>query len=204
MTLAALLSHFGIGDRRYVTTDGLILFDGVSGSSGFGYSHPVHGSVTPVQKHTFHGDTDEPIDVPSSGFWWQDSEELARQDTAMRAAFPRFTRRSDTSRPPVWTGSIDTGRGVFAIEVRMREDRGLPFIRVLGGPRLGIANAGRWVRSPHLYDNGNLCVADQADWNPDEHTAETAVVWAAHWLAAYTEWRIIKRWPVAGAHPDAA
>jgi len=206
MTIAALLSHFGVKDRRFVTADGLILFDGVSGSPGFGYTHPQHGAVSPVVRHTFHGGIDEPAgDAPTGVHWWDDPDALDRHDRALAIAFPRFVRMSiDDERPPVWTGCIDTGRGRFVIQVSTRIDQGLPSVRVLGGPQLGIARAGRWIPSPHLYLNGSLCVADQSDWDPSTHTVATVVAWAAHWLAAYTEWRIIQRWPTEGAQPDAA
>ncbi len=203
MTMAALLSHFGIADRRFVTAEGLVLFDGVSGSSSFGFTHPAHGTVTPMPRHTFHGEVEEPSGSSGSR-WWDEAGEVERHESNVRAAFPRFARSDREGRPPVWTGAIDTGRGRFVIEVATREDRGLPFVRVLGGPPLGMARAGRWVRAPHLYLNGNLCVADQSDWDEGTDTVATAILWAAHWLAAYTEWRIINRWPVEGSHADVA
>jgi hypothetical protein len=101
-------------------------------------------------------------------------------------------------------GDIDTGRGKFKVVVVLRRDQGLPFVRLFGGPRLGVNAGRRWMPSPHLYLNGNLCVADSADWNQDEHTAATVVAWTAHWLAAYTEWRITRRWPVQGVQSRVA
>ncbi|CPT75881.1 Uncharacterised protein [Mycobacteroides abscessus] len=78
-----------------------------------------------------------------------------------------------------------------------RRDQGLPRVHVFNH-RLG-ANAGRkWQPSPHLFTSGSLCVADASDWDPEQHTAATVTAWAAHWLAAYTEWRMSRRWPVEG------
>ena len=42
------------------------------------------------------------------------------------------------------------------------------------------------------------------DWNADEHDAVTVVAWAAHWLAAYSEWRFTSKWPSEGAAVEAA
>lgn len=207
MTIAALLSHFGIGTRRYVTADGLILFDGVSGSSASGYNHSQFGAVTPVPAHTFHGDQPEPDDAQNGDGspWWLESSEMGRHVDAVKAAFPRFTKLdSEDSAPPVWVGKINTGRGEFTVGIIVREDRGLPFVRVLKGPKLGIPTSGRWIHSPHLYLNGTLCIADQSDWDPDTHTVATAIAWTAHWLAAFTEWRFTHKWPVAGTQTRAA
>ena len=88
-------------------------------------------------------------------------------------------------------------------EIMTRKDEGLPRIMVMG-PRLGVHAGRKWIPSPHLYLNGNLCVADQQDWDPHEHTVATATTRAAHWLAAYTEWRMTSRWPVEGVHAVAA
>jgi len=71
-------------------------------------------------------------------------------------------------------------------------------------PKLGAFSSGRWVPSPHLYVSGNLCVADRSEWDPVGHDVATAVAWGAHWLAAYTEWRMSRHWPVDGAQADAA
>ena len=56
----------------------------------------------------------------------------------------------------------------------------------------------------HLYLSGNLCVADISDWRPGEHTSATAIAWAAHWYAAYTDWRLGGPWPTDGYRADAA
>ena len=47
-------------------------------------------------------------------------------------------------------------------------------------------------------------VADRSDWDPAVHTAATVTGWAAHWLAAFTEWRITRRWPVEGVQSRVA
>lgn len=206
MTIATLLGHFGIHVPRYVTMDGQIVFDGVTATGGGGFTHTTHGSVTPVANHTFHGGEDEPDDVPDGPTnWWDSKQEMARHIEAMEKFFPKFAyipAGDDLS--PCWIGDIDTGRGKFTVGIVLRRDKGLPTVKVLGGPRLGV-NAGRqWKPSPHLYLNGNLCVADRNDWNPDEHTVATVTAWAAHWLAAFTEWRITRRWPVEGVQSSAA
>ncbi|SMC71770.1 hypothetical protein [Janibacter indicus] len=206
MTIAALLGHFKIDVPRYVTMDGQIVFSGVTASDSGNYTHTDHGTVSPVANHTFHGGEDEPADGPDTPtHWWDDSDALAWHIEDMKRCFPKFIFVPASEKAaPCWIGEIDTGRGKFEVIVVLRRDRGLPSVAKIGGPQLGVSAGRRWIPSPHLYLNGNLCVADRGDWRPDEHTAATATAWAAHWLAAYTEWRITRRWPVEGVRSRAA
>lgn len=186
--MPALLSHFGINTARYVTADGEIVFDG-----------STSGSVTQIADHSFHGGEDESDDgFEGSSAWWDDEVELNRNIEAMEKAFPRFVYvPADDGHGPCWLGEINTGRGRFRIGIFTRRDQGLP--RVIPATRqLGIPAGRGWSQPPHLYLSGNLCVADKADWDPAEHTAATVTAWAAHWLAAYTEWRVTRKWPVEG------
>lgn len=204
MTMPALLSHFGINTARFVTATGEIVFDGVTSASN-GFTHALHGPVTPVTRHSFHGGAEEPDDQRDTELaWWDDEAELGRQLNAMAAAFPNFTYLpSEDGAAPCWGGMIDTGRGKFEIGVYPRRDGGLPQV-VVFNTRLGAPAGRRWQKPPHLYTNGNLCVAGREDWKSGEHTVATATAWAAHWLAAYTEWRISRRWPIAGVNRDVA
>jgi hypothetical protein len=196
MTIPTLLRHLGIDVPRFVTVDGQIVTDGVE-RTVTGATHIAHGSVTPLVQHTFHGGAD-PYLAPTRTNWWDDGDALNPHREAMALAFPSFEYSSPREmQPPAWFGVINTGRGRFKVGVFLRRDEGLPSIRVFG-PQLGAHSSGRWVRSPHLYDSGYLCVADQADWNSATHTAATATAWAAHWLAAYTEWRMSRLWPAEG------
>lgn len=200
MTISSLLRHHGVAIPRFVTVDGRIVFDGVTNTTA-GPVHETHGPVTPVTKHTFHGGVEREAATLTAP-WWTDSDKIQRHETAMQTAFPQFVRTSTDNTPPAWTGTLDTGRGQFRAKVQLRADEQLPSIRVLG-TRLGRSKRGLWHPAPHLYLNGNLCVADVTDWNPEAHTAATATGWAAHWLAAYTEWRMSDFWPVDGAHHGA-
>ncbi|THJ64728.1 hypothetical protein E8P82_14240 [Arthrobacter echini] len=196
MTIPALLKHHGVDVPRYVTVDGQIVFDGVR-TSVTGATHPVHALITAVAPHTFHGGV-ERLSVRQDSNWWDDKDALLIHKDAMAVAFPGFAYvRPTEDQAPAWFGTINTGRGSFKVGVFLRRDGGLPSIRVFG-PRLGAYSSGRWTASPHLYLNGNLCVADQSDWDAQKHTAVTATAWAAHWLSAYTEWRMSRRWPVEG------
>lgn len=122
----------------------------------------------------------------------------------MSRSFPGLEYTEGTAAVgPRWTGKIDTGRGKFTLEVERRADRSLPMLRVIG-PKLGALSSGRWVPSLHLYTSGNLCVADRSDWDPEQHDAATAVAWGAHWLAAYTERRMSRRWPADGTYAHAS
>lgn len=200
MTIPSLLRHLGIEVPRYVTVDGQIVTDNVTHTAA-GASHSTYGSVTPIASHTFHGGRD-PLLATTPAAWWDDEDALRRHREAMAVVFPGFEfSPARGTRPPTWFGVINTGRGCFKVGIFLRRDEGLPSIRVFG-PQLGAYSSGRWVRSPHLYDSGNLCVADQSDWNPAVHTAATATAWAAHWLAAYTEWRMSRRWPVEGVRHE--
>lgn len=204
MSMPAFLSHFGIDTVRYVTSSGEVVFDGVTAGGG-GYTHAIHGLVTPVAKHTFHGGEDEPDDAPTQTVWWESPGALDWHVVAMQEAFPNFLYiPGSEGLAPCWAGEINTGRGRFNVGVVLRWDRGLPIVRLINGPKLGIHAGRTWIPSPHLYLNGNLCVADRTDWDMESHTAATATAWAAHWLAAYTEWRITRRWPVEGVTAVAA
>ncbi|MFI2562610.1 hypothetical protein [Paenarthrobacter sp. NPDC018779] len=205
MTIAALLRHHGVNVPRFVTVDGRVVFDDVTITGEGEYSHATFGVVTPVAKHTFHGGVEgSDVDSGSVTERWAD-DEVSRHVNAMKRSFPNFTYlppENDTS--PCWFGVLDTGRGSFHVAIILRRDRQLPRVAVLGGVRLGIPSGRRWQPSPHLYDNGNLCVADGKEWIPEEHTAATVTAWAAHWLAAYTEWRMTRQWPVEGVQLEVA
>jgi hypothetical protein len=205
MTIAALLRHHGIDVPRFVTVDGTIVFDGVLPDRAGGFRHSTLGVVTPVAPHVFHGGTQTPDKVTGSARrWWEDELEIQRHQDAMASAFPGFMELPREEAPPAWGGVIDTGRGRFRIMVVCRRDQGIPAVIPVTPARLGKSRQGHWTRTEHLYDKGNLCVADSADWDPSVHTVATAVAWAAHWLAAYTEWRMSDRWPIAGCTADVA
>ncbi len=197
MTIAQLLSANGAQVPRYITVNGRTVFGNVTSTPG-GLVHPDHGPVTRVANHTFHGGED-PVDTGDQP-WWRDDDGIVRHIHAMEKAFPGFVYVHSEDNPPSWVGTIDTGRGVFTIGVLLRRDEGLPSIFVISKQRLGVDVNGRFRRAPHLYDSGHLCVADQSDWDAVEHTAATATAWAAHWLAAFTEWRFTQKWPVDGVH----
>lgn len=199
MTIPALLRHHGVRAPRFVTVNGQIVFDDVAMTTT-GPVHRTYGAVTAVTPHTFHGG-DEAADEPSApaNHWWDDEVLLNRHIDAMSKSFPRFVYvAAEDDYPPCWGGILDTGRGCFEVLVSTRRDQGLPRVRVCNH-RLGVNAGRRWQHPPHLFTSGSLCVADIDDWNPREHTAATVTAWAAHWLAAYTEWRISRRWPVEGA-----
>lgn len=204
MTMPALLSRFGLHKARFVTTSGQVIFDGVTLTATGGFNHAVHGNVTPVANHTFHGGTEEPDDETRPPAWWDDATLLARHHDAMESAFPGFSYvPGDGDVPPAWGGVIDTGRGKFNVGIFTRHDQGLPRV-VVFNHHLGAPAGKRRRKPPHLFVNDNLCVADEGDWDRETHTVATVVGWAAHWLSAYTEWRISRRWPVEGVHVRAS
>lgn len=199
MSIASLLSHFNVDTPRFVSDSGRVVFDAAKDKDGV-FTNAEHGTVTPVAPHTFHGGVERPeSDATELAAWWENSARLQRHVDAMQRAFPLFTFVApEDDKAPYWAGDINTGRGSFKVAIVLRRDEGLPRVAVLNR-RLG-APAGRyWQKPPHLYTNDNLCIAGEDDWDAAEHTAATAAVWAAHWLAAYTEWFFMGRlWPSEG------
>lgn len=198
VTIPSLLRHHGVRAPRFVTVDGRIVFDNVTVTAA-GPVHSVHGPVTAVRPHAFHGG-DEAADEspPSPTEWWHDETLIGRHIDEMNKSFPGFVYLpADDELTPCWGGTIDTGRGKFEVLVITRRDQGLPRVHVTK-PRLGVNAGRRWQLPPHLFTSGSLCVADTKDWISSQHTAATVTAWAAHWLAAYSEWRFTRRWPVEG------
>lgn len=191
MTLATLLEHVGVGVPRYVTVDGQVVLDPTPSATGA-------AAPLPVAPHRFHdGEDPSPPRIDYSAAWWNtDVMARAADEAAMATHFPNFTQFG-TDGDYAYFGELDTGRGRFKVVVLPHTDRSLPTVipmhKGLGRPM------GRKVqRPPHLYLSGNLCIASTTDWNSNEHTTATATAWAAHWFAAYTEWRITGRWPTEG------
>lgn len=201
MSLPALFSKLSPRIPLFVTVDGRLVADAVTGTPR-GYEHPTFGPVTRVEPHTNHGGPVPTVD-PAPPWWLSDPGLLEAETAAMKRAFPGFRRTP--SRTPAWVGTLDTGRGRFEVTLTHRPDHGLPLITPTK-PGLFQRHEGRWTRkSPHLFINGDLCVAGQDDWDSSVHDATTALAWTAHWLAAFTEWRITGRgWPRDGVAADVA
>jgi hypothetical protein len=195
MTIADLLTHHGHKKPRWVDVGGRVVF---------GAPAVATSGALAMKPHTFHGGEDPVESIQSDSPWWTDPENLKRHTDAMTAHFPGFIfLEPEDGNTPAWAGELDTGRGRFQVLVMTRADRGLPWVSILG-PKIGMNTRFGWKMPPHTFVSGRPCIADQDDWNPDEDTVATAVAWTAHWLAAYTEWRIIKRWPIEGFQPNVA
>lgn len=202
MSILDIVRYHGHNVSPFVEADGRVRFvsDATGAASHAGIADGASGLR--VKPHTFHGGT-EPADSEPSA-WWTEPGALDRDRAAVEAAFPGFIEISHTDRPPSWRGTIDSGAGRFEIEIQHRRDRELPLVIPIA-PRKRHAPSGRgMVQSPHLYVNGNLCVADREDWDPSTDTVATVIAWAAHWHAAYVVWRASRRWPSEGYQPDAA
>jgi hypothetical protein len=190
MTVATLLAHVGINVPRYVTVGGEVVRD------------PATSRTTPplrIEAHRFHDGSDPaPARNKLDEAWWNtDPESRVVDENAMRTYFPGFSLYIGGGNDYVWNGTINTGRGSFVIFVLPQVDRSLPTI-VPKMKNLGRPEGRRLRRSPHLYDSGAICVAATSDWDPTQHTTAIAVAWAAHWFAAYTEWRMRGYWPTDG------
>jgi hypothetical protein len=195
MTIVSLLSHLGVQVPRGVTVDGRILTLSQAAATGT----PIHE----LAPQTFHGGADPETDNTAVS-WWEASPEAKGADVvAMGSAFPGFVLL-DESGAYDWIGEINTGRGRFKILIRGNASRRIPMVRPLLPSHLGRSVRGLYRRSDHLFLSGSLCLADDREWNPDVHNTVTAVGWAAHWFAAYTEWRINGIWPTPGYYGHAA
>lgn len=187
MSLAPLLRHAGLSVPRFVTVDGQVVFDPSASSL------PSHA----LEPHTFHGGPDPVTSEATTPWWTLDPDAKAVDVAAMREAFPGFTQFCDEGEY-AYGGIIDTGRGRYQCLVVPMRDRSLPSVIPLNR-NLGRAEGRRYMRPPHTYLSGSLCIADTADWDADRHTTATAVAWTAHWFAAYTEWRLFGGpWPTEG------
>lgn len=156
-------------------------------------------------RHKNHGGAGPSESQDLANPWWERKpEQLALERAAMAEAFPNFLYEPAEG-VPAWCGTLDTGRGRFRVTVIQRADHSLPRV-VPGSPNLFRRKEG-WTyrRSPHVYLNGDLCVARRTDWNPRIHDTTIVVAWTAHWLAAFTEWQIAGReWPCEGTDIDVA
>lgn len=191
MTLATLLGHVGIEVPRYVEVGGQVVLDPTRASS----STPAPMAIAP---HRFHdGEDPAPERIGHASAWWNtDAVARAADEDAMATYFPNFLQFGEDG-DYAYGGVLNTGRGRFKILVVPHADRSLPSIIPLHGG-LGRQTGRRLQRPPHVYTSGNLCVADTRDWKSEVHTTATAVGWAAHWFAAFTEWRFTGRWPTEG------
>ena len=201
MSLPALISKLSGRTPRFVTVSGRVVSGAEVVATSDGHHHPDHGYVTPIRRHTNHGGSASPETHVSP--WWEAApDQLELEKVAMGKAFPGFAFDEIGGRP-AWRGKVNTGRGTFEITIVHRPDHRTP--RVVPTTRsLLRRQEGRHQRwSSHLYLNGDLCVAEDADWNPARDDAVTVVAWAAHWLASFTEWRISGRgWPAEGVSVD--
>lgn len=202
MTLPRLLSKIAPTVPRYVTVNGTVVTDGVT-ATGNGYAHATAGHVTPVQPHRFHHGA-IPADEDEEQPWWVTDPQRLRDELAhMATAFPGFTY--EDSDGPLWHGELDTGRGRYGIAVVARQSLTVPPAVLPLQPNRLVRKEGRRTRvAPHRYDNGALCLCHLEDWDPSHCDTVTAVAWAAHWFAAFTEWRIGGPWPTDGQVADAA
>ncbi|MFJ3940064.1 hypothetical protein [Streptomyces parvus] len=201
MSIHSLLRHVGIDVPRYITVNGRVIFDTPASPA----AGAAVAAATRVEPHRFHAGPDPaPARGKHDNAWWNvDASARQRDIEAMSKAFPGFILFEEDD--DFWYGgTIDTGRGKFLIAVLPQTNRSLPTIRLVSKFKLGRQEGRYWRRSPHLYDSGALCVAAVDDWNSEVHTTATATAWAAHWLAAYTEWRVSGVWPTEGYGRNAA
>lgn len=205
MSLPALLSKMARHAPRFVTIDGVIVSGNGVVATGATYAHIDHGRVTPVPKHENHGG-EPPEENRDIHPWWKDRPELLEQERLdMSEAFPGFTLLSPSDGAPAWFGTLNTGRGKFDVLIVHQADHGLPAVIPIRPRRFGRQQGRTYRKAPHLFTNGNLCVASPSDWDPDKRNVVAVVAWTAHWLASYSEWRMTGGvWPSEGTEVDVA
>ncbi|OMC34463.1 hypothetical protein A5739_05960 [Mycobacterium colombiense] len=196
MTIKEMLRHHGYNCSRVVLPSGRLEFQ---------TSKATTACVgLPLTTHTFHGG-DEPVETADNAPWWLAKGALDRDRAEMKDYFPSFVEiGGDAELAPAWVGLIETRIGHFRIAVIHRFDHSLPKVVPIE-PKNRVKRIGRrLIDAPHLYTNGNLCVAAQEDWDCDRDSIATVVAWAAHWHAFYVEWLFTGNWPSEGYIAEAA
>ena len=190
MTIASILKKHGHNAQRGVSATGKLIFGAALARQSV--------VAMPLKTHNFHGGV-TPIDAATSvSHMSSDSALFARDRLEMSKFFPSFIEVTQADGSPAWVGTIDTGRGSFPIRVEHRNGRALPRVIPIELTQRSRTRSGHTVKSPHLYLNGDLCVAGQDDWDPSTDSIATVVAWAGHWHAAYVEWFVTDNWPTEG------
>lgn len=188
MTIQNILKHHGFNCARTVLPSGKLVF--ATARAG-----PVAAVGLPMTSHTFHGG-DEPADSANEIAWWLEPDALGRDLEAMGRYFPDFMLLpGDSGSAAAWYGPMNTQLGSFQIAVIHRFDHALPLVVPLQPSARGRRVGRRMVAAPHMYLNGNLCVAAGDDWDAQRDTIATVVAWASHWHAFYVEWFFTGKWP---------
>lgn len=179
MSIESILRKHGHNTPRLVLSTGRV----VVGPAAVGVSGLA------ITSHTFHGGEAPLAMAVSTEPWWKEAGALDADRAAMRRYFPGFVELDDVEgQAPRWGGEIDTGRGKFWIVVQHRTDHSLPRVTPVHPTRRIRTRGRRAEKAPHLFTNGDLCVAAPDDWNAAIDTVATVVAWAAHWHAMYVHW----------------
>lgn len=203
MSLPSLLRHVGAHIPRGVSVDGRVL----AGQAAV--AAVAAGRAIRIAPHTNHGgvqgalgDATGPTGLHADAWWATDAVAQAADIAAVARAFPSFSH--DGSRGGHrFKGVLDTGRGRFRVAAIGDPDGGIPHLLPIQPRALGRHDGRGFHRPEHVYTNGNLCIAGDDDWHPDRHDTATAIAWAAHWYATYTDWRLGGPWSSDGYRPDA-
>ena len=200
MTIQQLLRHHGHNCARRVLPSGRLVFDSAATRLSLGAATPG----LQMSSHTFHGG-DEVEDGSDGPPWWMSNSALDRDRAEMDRFFPSFVEiPGDSSTAPAWFGTVETQAGEFKVGIVHRFDHTLPAVVPLAPKRRGRQRGRRFEAAPHLYTNGNLCVASVEDWDETRDSVATVVAWAAHWHAFYVEWLFTGRWPAESYVAEAA
>ena len=165
MTLPSLLRRVGIDVPRGVSVDGRVLTGRAATAA------VAAGTATSVVPHMFHGG-DDPVPDPAMGSpWWDDPAARDADVAAVGRRLPGLpARRRSTAATPS-PASSTPGAARFTVSVVADPAGGLPTIVPVLPRALGRHEGLCGFRpAEHLYVSGNLCVADDGDWDPQAGT----------------------------------
>ncbi len=107
---------------------------------------------------------------------------LVAERLLLEERFPGFVPTLSPNDELVWRGVLEPIEGrAFVLSVTM--PRRYPYQE----PQLRIEQPRLRPGSPHLYQNGTLCV-HQRKWDPTRGTVASTIPLAAAWLIGYLRW----------------
>lgn len=119
--------------------------------------------------------------------WYQQTrwrERLAQEVAVMTERFPVFILQRGTDGTLWWDGVLEPLRDI-AYRVAVKYPADYPY----SGPSLWLLEPRVESGSPHVYQDGSLCVHKNGSWNPATGTAASTVPLLSAWLYMYSIWR---------------
>jgi hypothetical protein len=112
----------------------------------------------------------------------------------LKLFFPSF-RLITRGNPYIWEGTVRPISGaLYKIRIKYRHGR-RPVVDVLDPvlvPRVP------WLKIPHTFDTGSLCLHLISEWDDTMLIHETIVPWTSTWLYFYEIWHATTEWRGGG------